>query len=116
MGVFVDGGDDLSCCRVRGEPVALAHHVPLADRDAREVELYDGAVQVAARAGLALRADAILEADEDVPLEEGDVVGVGDRLLALRSGVEEVGAGGEYPCGESTGSQLPEPMQPARRR
>jgi hypothetical protein len=56
------------------------------------------------RAGLALGADAILEADEDVPPEEGDVVRFRERLLALRSGMREVRAGGEHACAESRGS------------
>ena len=44
--------------------------------------LHDGAVEIAALAGLALGTDAVLEADEDVRPETGDVVGVAQGLRA----------------------------------
>jgi hypothetical protein len=72
--VLVDGRDHLAGLRIGGQPVALADDVPLRHLVAGGVELDDGAVQVAVRARLPLRADAVLEADEDVATERGDVV------------------------------------------
>jgi hypothetical protein len=106
--VLVDGRDDQAGLRVRAEPVALAVQVPLRDLPAGQGELDDGGVKVAGLRRLALRADAVLEGDEDVPAKLGDVVRAGQRLgarCALAVGLERVVQLTYYAASVTTGGE-----------
>ncbi len=87
--VLVDRGDHLAGLRIGGQPVALADEVPLPQHVTPAIELDHGRVEVAGRARLPLRPDAVLERDIDVAAERGDVVRKRDRLPPLGRRVED---------------------------
>ena len=90
--ILVRRGDHPSQAGVGSQPVHLPLDVPLRHGIAVRRQLDDRAVEISVEAGLALRADTVLEPHEDVIAEQGDVVRVAQILGGGRVGARhEVG-------------------------
>src|SRR3984893_16657294 len=78
--VLVDSHDDLPGRGVGAHPVDLARHVPLLHDGTGRRDLDKGAVQVAGRSHLSLRADAVLEPNVEVAAKGHEVVRLAKAL------------------------------------
>ena len=107
MGVLVDRGDDAMTARLGAEAVDLAPDIPLPDNPAAGRELHDGAVAVAIGARLALRADPVLEAGEQAPVQHGEVIGLGKRLGLHGCRAHRGETVGEVAAGEDPADEQP---------